>query len=59
MGVGTEEESYFKRSVIPLSSLPVRKSQIKLNDTTETLDHMKYLSVRLKSPVMSVKKKYR
>lgn len=46
-------------SVIPVSSLPVGKSQIKLNDTTETLDHMKYFSVRLKSPVMTVKKKYR
>lgn len=57
--VRTYQESYFKMFVIPFSSLPVRKSQINLNDTTETLDHMKYFSVRLKSPVMTVKKKYR
>lgn len=53
------QNKFWNKFKIPFSSLPVRKSQIKLNDTTETLNHMKYLSVRLKSPVMTVKKKYR
>lgn len=45
-----------RMSTKPFSCLPATKSQIKLNDTTETLGHTKYLSVRLKSPVRSLKR---